>query len=224
MNDLPRGMGLDPILVRQPDGSLAEGRPAGLADSPVLATPPTPPRGFLAAELAEQAMQGSRRVLICILLSSFFVEIALAGERPSVPPTKWHARRAMLALQLNIAYGALYYALGLQAIYYSRSGLLFRVDGQGIREATHFQQLERLLRRLAYAALLGAALQPLLALLAGHSGVSLAFLRVAAYSQAHDCLLNVRHACAASRSLVNELSAERESSGRIRRFSTDSWA
>ncbi|CAJ1356076.1 unnamed protein product, partial [Effrenium voratum] len=105
MNDLPRGMGLDPILVRQPDGSLAEGRPAGLADSPVLATPPTPPRGFLAAELAEQAMQGSRRVLICILLSSFFVEIALAGERPSVPPTKWHARRAMLALQLNIAYG-----------------------------------------------------------------------------------------------------------------------
>ena len=34
-----------------------EGRPAGLADSPVLATPPTPPRGFLAAELAEQATE-----------------------------------------------------------------------------------------------------------------------------------------------------------------------
>lgn len=37
-----------------------EGRPAGLADSPVLATPPTPPRGFLAAELAEQAATEAR--------------------------------------------------------------------------------------------------------------------------------------------------------------------
>ena len=34
------------------------------------------------------------------------VWVPLRPRRPSVPPTKWHARRAMLALQLNIAYGA----------------------------------------------------------------------------------------------------------------------
>lgn len=117
--------------------------------------------------------------MICILLSSIFLEITLSLAQRS--EEAWHVR---VVRTVNMVYGLLFYFLGFQAI---RVG----VSASHHRES---QRLQRALRRLALAALFGALVQPMLSC----RPVSLTFMRVATFSQAKAFLTDVQRLAVAS--------------------------
>ncbi|CAK9104200.1 unnamed protein product [Durusdinium trenchii] len=166
-----------PILLQQPDGSLLQGQPWGHVASPAPSTPSDVEqtqeaiRAFEAVQIAEHAMNTSRKVLICILLASIFVEISLeAGAQTMHLGLSIQKLYPKAALLLNILYGLLYYFLGFQAIYFGRGGMFYRTNSR-ISQGAHLQRLQRALRRLAFVALMGAMLQPMLSRMAGRSSV-----------------------------------------------------
>eukprot|EP00435_Cladocopium_sp_Y103_P059268 s678_g21.t1 len=190
-----------PILVRQPDGSLAQGQPWGWVASPAPSTPADVEQSqdaahaWLQFQSAQQALASSRKVMICILLSSIFLEITLSlAQRSIVYSLLYQAPWHVVVRMVNIVYGLLFYFLGFQAI---RVGGLFS-DASHQRES---QRLQRALRRLALAALFGALVQPMLSC----RPVSLTFMRVATFSQAKAFLTDVQRLAVASAALASHL-------------------
>eukprot|EP00931_Biecheleriopsis_adriatica_P059751 TRINITY_DN35810_c0_g1_i1.p1 TRINITY_DN35810_c0_g1~~TRINITY_DN35810_c0_g1_i1.p1 ORF type:complete len:269 (-),score=51.37 TRINITY_DN35810_c0_g1_i1:63-869(-) len=227
------------ILVRQPDGSLAQACPPGYVEAPAPRTPPEVEQlvsvGHSAGQHAEQlekVADRSRRVLQAILLAGFFLEVFLAARHASaaanvqpVVQQVYGPRFAMLhpsdprlvalVLLLDAAYGLTYYYLGLRAV----AGRWWRALPSGhantagaqpnsqtrlchrrkarCRVDSQLKLLEIHCRRFARRALLGALLQPLLAVAAGKLSVSIMFLRLAAYSQATVCSMDARVAAVA---------------------------
>ncbi|CAE7896627.1 unnamed protein product [Symbiodinium microadriaticum] len=218
------------LLVQHPNGALAQ---ACLPD--YIATPPpeTPPELAASAALrdawrqseeASENVVAARRVLFCILLASFFVEVALAARRAPQPQFTFMgvaidaAAPPRNALVADILFGALYYCAGLQAIAPPRLQCPGSArDGLTLDVYRRHEQLQRFhggARRFAKVALLAAFVQPALAIIAGPNVLggeaSLMFLRAAAYSQATTCLIDAQRALAATRALAEQFPFIRE--------------